>query len=121
MTGGAGVDVAYDPVGGDMFQQVRRCMAWDGRLLVIGFVAGIPEIATNHVLLKNYSVVGVHWGASLARRPESFAGQMGEVLALASTGAVDPLLHPVYGFDEAARALQDIADRKVVGKVVVAA
>ena len=121
LTGGAGVDVAYDPVGGDMFQQVRRCMAWDGRLLVIGFVAGIPEIATNHVLLKNYSVVGVHWGASLARRPESFAGQMGEVLALASTGAVDPLLHPVYGFDEAARALQDIADRKVVGKVVVAA
>jgi NADPH2:quinone reductase len=121
LTGGAGVDVAYDPVGGDMFQQVRRCMAWDGRLLVIGFVAGIPEIATNHVLLKNYSVVGVHWGASLARRPESFAGQMGEVLALAATGAVDPLLHPVYGFDEAARALQDIADRKVVGKVVVAA
>lgn len=119
LTGGSGVDVAYDPVGGDMFQQVRRCMAWNGRLLVIGFVAGIPEIATNHVLLKNYSVVGVHWGASLAHDPSSLGRQMGELFALSETGAVDPLLHPVYGFDEGARALQDIADRKVVGKVVV--
>ena len=119
LTGGSGVDVAYDPVGGDVFQQVRRCMAWNGRLLVIGFVAGIPEIATNHVLLKNYSVVGVHWGASLARDPASLGRQMGELFALAETGAVDPLLHPVYGFDQGARAIQDIADRKVVGKVVV--
>ncbi|MBC8364796.1 MAG: NADPH:quinone oxidoreductase family protein [Actinobacteria bacterium] len=121
LTGGSGVDVAYDPVGGEMFQQVRRCMAWNGRLLVIGFVAGIPEIATNHVLLKNYSVVGVHWGASLARDAGSLGRQMGELFALAESGAVDPLLHPVYGFDDAARALQDIADRQVVGKVVVAA
>jgi NADPH2:quinone reductase len=113
------VDVAYDPVGGDGFQQLRRCMAWDGRLLVIGFLAGIPKIRTNHVLLKNYSVVGVHWGASLARDPGSLGHQMGELFALAGTGAVDPLLHPVYGFTEGARALQDIADRKVVGKVVV--
>ncbi|SVA69791.1 uncharacterized protein METZ01_LOCUS122645, partial [marine metagenome] len=119
LTGGSGVDVAYDPVGGDVFQQVRRCMAWNGRLLVIGFVAGIPEIATNHVLLKNYSVVGVHWGASLARDPASLGRQMGELFTLAETGAVDPLLHPVYGFDQGARAIQDIADRKVVGKVVV--
>ena len=119
LTGGSGVDVAYDPVGGDVFQQVRRCMAWNGRLLVIGFVAGIPEIATNHVLLKNYSVVGVHWGASLARDPASLGRQMGELFTLAETGAVDPLLHPVYGFEQGARAIQDIADRKVVGKVVV--
>ena len=119
LTDGRGVDVAYDPVGGDMFQQVRRCMAWDGRLLVIGFVAGIPEIATNHVLLKNYSVVGVHWGASLGRDPSSLSRQMAEVMALAEKGVVDPLLHPPYPFDEAAQALQDIADRKVVGKVVV--
>jgi NADPH2:quinone reductase len=117
LTDGAGVDVAYDPVGGELFQQVRRCMAWDGRLLVIGFVAGIPEIATNHVLLKNYSVVGVHWGASLGRDPGSLGRQMDEVLALAATGAVDPLVHP-FNFDEANRALQDLADRKVLGKVV---
>ena len=119
LTNGQGVDVAYDPVGGEMFQKLRRCMAWDGRLLIIGFVAGIPEIATNHVLLKNYSVVGVHWGASLGRDPSSLERQMVEVMALAETGAVDPPLHPPYPFSGAAQALQDIADRKVVGKVVV--
>jgi len=116
---GGGVDVAYDPVGGNVFQQVRRCMAWDGRLLVIGFVAGIPEIATNHILLKNYSVVGVHWGASFTRNPESLTQQMQSVLALTETGAVDPLLFPTYAFEDAAQALQDLADRKTFGKVVV--
>ena len=93
-------------------------MAWDGRLLVIGFVAGIPEIATNHVLLKNYSVVGVHWGASLVRDPEPVGRQMAAVFDLVVDGAVDPLLHPPYAFRDAPRALQDIADRRVVGKVV---
>jgi len=118
LTGGAGVDVAYDPVGGETFQQIRRCMAWDGRLLVIGFVAGIPELKTNHVLLKNYSVVGVHWGASLVRDPGSLARQMESVFSLVAEGSVDPLLHPPYAFRDAPRALQDIADRQVVGKVV---
>ena len=119
VTNNEGVDVAYDPVGGDIFQKVRRCMAWNGRLLVIGFVAGIPEIATNHVLLKNYSVVGVHWGASLGRDPSSFKQQMSSVVELSESGEVDPLLHPTYGFESANQALQDIADRKVVGKVVI--
>ena len=119
VTNNSGVVVAYDPVGGEVFQKVRRCMAWNGRLLVIGFVAGIPEIATNHVLLKNYSVVGVHWGASLGRDPGSFKQQMSSVVELSKSGEVDPLLHPTYEFDSANQALQDIADRKVVGKVVV--
>ena len=119
VTNNSGVDVAYDPVGGEVFQKVRRCMAWNGRLLVIGFVAGIPEIATNHVLLKNYSVVGVHWGASLGRDPGSFKQQMSSVVELSKSGEVDPLLHPTYEFDSANQALQDSADRKVVGKVVV--
>ena len=119
VTNNSGVDVAYAPVGGEVFQKVRRCMAWNGRLLVIGFVAGIPEIATNHVLLKNYSVVGVHWGASLGRDPGSFKQQMSSVVELSKSGEVDPLLHPTYEFDSANQALQDIADRKVVGKVVV--
>jgi NADPH2:quinone reductase len=119
-TDGAGVDVAYDPVGGSTFHQVRRCMAWDGRLLVIGFVEAIADAPTNHVLLKNYSVVGVHWGASLARRPGSLRAQLDAVLALTAEGSVDP---PVtrYAFADAARALQDLADRAVAGKVVVAA
>jgi NADPH2:quinone reductase len=119
-TGGAGVDVAYDPVGGATFHQVRRCMAWDGRLLVIGFVEGIPEAPLNHVLLKNYSVVGVHWGASLAKRPGSLRAQLDAVLQLAAHGHVDPPIDR-YDFADAARGLQDLADRAVVGKVVVAA
>jgi NADPH2:quinone reductase len=115
---GGGVDVAYDPVGGDTFQQVRRCMGWDGRLLVIGFVAGIPEFKTNHALLKSYSVVGVHWGAALARYPEALEQQMTKLLAMASAGTIDPPLYPPYAFDQAAQALQDLADRKTYGKVV---
>ncbi len=116
---GGGVDVAYDPVGGDTFHQVRRCMGWDGRLLVIGFVAGIPEVATNHALLKSYSIVGVHWGASLARFPDSLRTQMTTLLDMAAAGTVDPPLYPPYAFEDAATALQDLADRKTYGKVVV--
>ncbi len=116
---GGGVDVAYDPVGGDTFHQVRRCMGWDGRLLVIGFVAGIPEVKTNHALLKSYSIVGVHWGASLGRYPDSLGEQMRTLLDMATAGTIAPPIYPPYPLDEAATALQDMADRKVHGKVVV--
>lgn len=114
-----GVDVAYDPVGGETTHQVRRCMAWDGRLLIIGFVAGIPDLPANHMLLKNYSVVGVHWGASLGRNPASLNNQMVSVLNHAETGAVDPLIFPPYKFSEGSTAIQDLADRKTWGKVIV--
>jgi NADPH2:quinone reductase len=116
---GGGVDVAYDPVGGDTFHQVRRCMGWDSRLLVIGFVAGIPEVKTNHALLKSYSIVGVHWGASLAKFPDSLRQQMTKLLEMAAEGTIDPPLYPPYAFEDAAIALQDLADRKTHGKVVV--
>ncbi|MEC7924821.1 MAG: NADPH:quinone oxidoreductase family protein [Actinomycetota bacterium] len=116
---GGGVDVAYDPVGGETTHQVRRCMAWDGRLLIIGFVAGIPELPANHILLKNYSVVGVHWGASLGKNPQSLNEQMQSVLELAETGDVDPLIFPPYEYQNGAQAIQDLADRKTWGKVVV--
>ncbi|MEM9745576.1 MAG: NADPH:quinone oxidoreductase family protein [Actinomycetota bacterium] len=116
---GGGVDVAYDPVGGDTFHQVRRCMGWDGRLLVIGFVAGIPEVKTNHALLKSYSIVGVHWGASVAKFPGSLGEQMSTLLAMAADGTIDPPLFDPTPFDRAAQALQDLADRKTHGKLVV--
>ena len=120
LTDGRGVDVAYDPVGGEVFGHLRRCMAWDGRLLVIGFVAGIPEAPANHILLKSYSVVGVHWGASLARDPSSLGRQMAAVLDLAAQGVVDPPIDGPRPFAEAPQALQDLAERRVVGKAVVA-
>ena len=116
---GGGVDVCFDAVGGDAYQKARRCMAWDGRLLIIGFVGGIADAPTNHILLKNYSVVGVHWGASLGRDPQAAGRQMAEVFALAETGQVAPPLYPPFRFEDAAQALQDLADRKVYGKAVV--
>lgn len=116
---GGGVDVAYDPVGGDAFHQVRRCMAWDGRLLIIGFVGGIADAPTNHALLKNYSIVGVHWGASLMRDPAAMGRQMDAVFSLASAGQVSPPLYPPFAFEDAAVALQALADREVWGKAVV--
>ena len=116
---GGGVDVAYDPVGGDTFHQVRRCMAWGGRLLVIGFVAGIPDAPMNHVLLKSYDIVGVHWGASVMRDPSSVRRQLEAVLAHVAKGDFTPPLFPPFAFEDAARALQDLADRKTWGKAVV--
>ncbi|MGH9212401.1 MAG: NADPH:quinone oxidoreductase family protein [Acidimicrobiales bacterium] len=116
---GGGVDVAYDPVGGDTFRQVRRCMAWEGRLLVIGFVAGIPDAPVNHVLLKSYDIVGVHWGASVMRDPSSVRRQMDSVLELVGRGDFVPPLYPPFRFEEAALALQALADRKTWGKAVV--
>lgn len=114
-----GADVVYDPVGGDLAQSARRCLNWEGRYLVIGFVAGIPDFPLNHVLLKSYDVVGVHWGASLGRDPSSFARQMGEVLDLASSGLVDPPMWGPSPFERGADALQALADREVLGKAVV--
>lgn len=116
---GGGVDVAFDAVGGDAYQQVRRCMAWDGRLLIIGFVGGIADAPTNHILLKNYSVVGVHWGASLMRDSQAAARQMASVFALAVEGKVSPPLYPPFAFGDAAVAIQALADRQVYGKAVV--
>tara|TARA_Y100001970_G_C13553070_1_gene517793 strand:+ start:31 stop:324 length:294 start_codon:yes stop_codon:yes gene_type:complete len=94
-------------------------MAWDGRLLIIGFVAGIPDLPANHMLLKNYSVVGVHWGASLGRDPQSLNKQMHSVIELAEKGFVDPLIFKPYEFANGALAIQDLADRKTWGKVIV--
>lgn len=120
LTDGNGVDVAYEAVGGDVMQWVRRTMAWDGRLLVIGFASGtIPDVPANHILLKNYSVVGVHWGATLNREPDMLGRQMDEVFKLCETGDVDPPLYPPVAFEDGAQALQDLADRKTWAKVVV--
>jgi NADPH2:quinone reductase len=116
---GGGVDVAYDPVGGDTFHQVRRCMAWGGKLLVIGFVAGIPDAPMNHVLLKSYDIVGVHWGASVMRDPSSVRRQLDAVLSHVAKGDFTPPLYPPFAFEDAAQGLQDLADRKTWGKAVV--
>ncbi len=120
-TDNRGVDVCYEAVGGDVFDQVRRTMAWDGRLLIIGFTSGrIAEAPTNHILLKNYSVVGVHWGAWLGRDPEHLRQNWERIVELAADGGIDPLISATIPMDQAAQGLTDIGNRKTVGKLVVA-
>lgn len=120
VTDAAGVDVVFDAVGGDIFDQVRRIVAWDGRLLVIGFTSGrIPEAPANHILLKNYSIVGVHWGAHLARRADAIRDDWHSVVELFATGKVDPLISDIRPLADALEALGDIGNRRTVGKVVI--
>lgn len=119
-TDGRGVDVCYEAVSGDIFDQVRRCMAWDGRLLIIGFTSGrIADAPTNHILLKNYAVLGVHWGAYLARTPEAPRENWDRIAELFATGKIDPLISSVRPLSEAKQGLIDIGERKTVGKVVI--
>src|ERR687893_323134 len=101
VTGGHGADIVYDPVGGDVFDKSRKCVAFEGRLLVVGFTSGrIPEAPANHVLVKNYSVVGLHWALYRRRDPALIARTHDELVRLATEGAVDPLVGQVLPLAE---------------------
>ena len=119
-TDNRGVDVCYEAVGGDTFDQVRRTMGWDGRLLIIGFTSGrIADAPTNHILLKNYSIVGVHWGAWLARDRDALRNNWDRICELFETGHIDPLISAERPLEEAVDAFTALASRGTVGKVVV--
>jgi len=120
VTGGHGADVVYDPVGGDVFDRSRKCIAFEGRLVVVGFTSGrIPEAPANHVLVKNYSVVGLHWGLYRTKEPSLIASTHQALTELVESGQVDPLVSEVLPLDQAPRALAKLADRSTVGKVVL--
>jgi NADPH2:quinone reductase len=120
VTGGHGADVVYDPVGGDVFDRSRRCIAFEGRLVVVGFTSGrIPEIPANHVLVKNYSVVGLHWGLYRQHEPAIFGVVHDELTRLHEDGRIDPLVSRVLPLEEAPGALGALASRGTVGKVVL--
>jgi NADPH2:quinone reductase len=120
LTGGAGADVVYDPVGGDYAEQALRATAWEGRFLVIGFAAGdIPKIPLNLVLLKGCQVVGVFWGAFTARDPARNRANVDELLRWYGEGRVRPHVSATYPFERAAEALRALAERRVKGKVVL--
>lgn len=117
-TGGRGADVIYDPVGGDVFDRSRRCVAFEGRILVIGFTGGrFAEAPTDHVLVKNYSVVGVHWGLYRERAPEYVRGVHEQLCRLHEQGVIDPLISDRVGFEEIPVALARLASRGTWGKV----
>ncbi len=119
-TGGEGADVIYDPVGGDVFDGSTRCLAFEGRLLAIGFAGGrIPTVAVNRVLLKNVSIVGVHWGLYHRRDWPRVERWMAELFALYDKGRLRPVIWRTYPLREAAAALRAIAERESYGKVLL--
>lgn len=120
LSDGKGVDVVYDPVGGDYSEQALRALGWEGRFLVIGFAGGqIPKIPLNLPLLKSCDIRGVFWGAAIARDPEQHRKNMRQILNWVAEGAIKPHIHGTYSLENAANALQDLADRKVMGKAIV--
>jgi NADPH2:quinone reductase len=120
VTGGHGADIVYDPVGGDVFDKSRKCVAFEGRIVVVGFTSGrIPEAPANHLLVKNYSVVGLHWGLYRKYDPAIFGMVHEQLTRLVDEGHVDPLVGAVHALDEAPQALKALAERSTVGKVVL--
>jgi len=120
-TGGKGVDVGYDPVGGDMFDVLARSMAWNGRLLVIGFTSGkIPQFPVNLALVKGFSVVGVFWGTFTAKEPELHAENMRELVGWQLAGKIKPVIEGTYPLSQASDVLRRIHDRAVAGKLILA-
>jgi len=120
ITLGRGADTIYDPVGGDIFDLSTKCVASEGRILIIGFAAGrIPSIALNRVLLKNISIVGVLWGGYVLSHPEYEKEAHAALMKMYDAGKIKPSVNAMYPFAEAPRGLRDLADRKVMGKAVL--
>jgi NADPH2:quinone reductase len=120
LTAGRGADVIYDPVGGDVFDLSTKCIASGGRLLVIGFASGrIPTIATNRVLLKNMSIVGVYWGGHVLANREYSAKAQAELEKLWNAGTLRPEVNTTWKLAELPAAMKALAERKVSGKAVL--
>ncbi|WP_122739279.1 NADPH:quinone oxidoreductase family protein [Pseudomonas viridiflava] len=120
LTNGNGADVIYDPVGGDLFDQAIRAIAWNGRLLVVGFASGrIPELPVNLALLKGASVVGVFWGSFAQRQPQDNAANFKQLFTWFEQGKLKPLVSQVYPLERAGEAIDALGGRRAVGKVVV--
>ncbi|MDH6576125.1 NADPH:quinone oxidoreductase family protein [Kitasatospora sp. MAP5-34] len=121
-TGGRGADVVFDPVGGAAYTGSTKCVAFEGRILVVGFASGtIPSPGLNHALVKNYSILGLHWGLYATRDPQSVRAAHTELTALAAKGVIRPLVSERLPFDRAAEGVQRVADGVSTGRIVVLA
>jgi NADPH:quinone reductase len=119
VTGGRGADVVYDPVGGETYARSTKCIAFEGRILIIGFAGGqIQSAALNHVLIKNYSIVGLHWGLYQSKDPQSIRDCHVELGKLVADGRIRPLIGERLGLAEVAGGLQRLADGDTVGRLV---
>jgi NADPH2:quinone reductase len=120
LTGGRGVDVAFDPVGGDFLEQAVRASAWGGRVLVIGFASGtIPKVPANLLLLKGASLVGVFWGTFRQKEPEAEAANFRRLFAWHAEGKLRPRVSVVLPLEDAPAALRSLLDRTAIGKIVL--
>ncbi len=120
LTGGRGADVIYDPVGGDVFDASLRCIAWGGRLLVVGFAAGrIPQAPANLLLVKNIAAIGVYWSSHREREPERLQQSFADLFRLYEDGALKPRIAETWPLGQAAEALRRLLSRQVAGKIVL--
>ena len=122
LTGGRGADVIYDPIGGEAFQQALRCIAWEGRILVVGFAAdgaNLPQARTNLLLLKGSSLVGVFWGRFTRESPRRSARNFDTLFGWYEDGRLRPHISHRFQLEEGIEALKAVAQRRVVGKCVV--
>ena len=120
LTAGRGVDVVFDPVGGALFDLSLRAIAWNGRLVVIGFASGeVPQIPANILLVKNVAALGLYWGSYRKHAPDLVAQQFAEIFSWVEAGQLNPLISDRVPLAEAKRALDLLAGRKAKGKVVL--
>lgn len=120
LTDQQGVDVVFDPVGGEAFTQSVRCIGWEGRILIVGFASGdIPKVAANMILVKNFSVIGVVFGEHSSRYPDDTRARMQTLLAAFDAGKLKPEVMRTYPLAEAREALATVAERRAKGKLVV--
>ena len=120
IVGKKGVDVIYDPVGGEIFDLSTKCIAFEGRLLVIGFAGGtVPTMAMNRVLLKNISIVGLHWGMYIKRNPLLVVQTQQALFDLVTEGKINPVVSKTYPLTDAVEALEALGSRKTAGKLIL--
>jgi NADPH2:quinone reductase len=120
LTGGRGVDIVYDPVNGATFEESLRCLAWGGRMLILGFLGGTPALArTNYLLIKGIEAIGVRIGGLSEAHPEIAAANVKTLVELAGQGKLKPRIWRRFPLERAAEAVQALIDRKVIGKAVL--
>jgi len=120
LTGGRGVDIIYDPINGPTFEESLRCLAWSGRILILGFLGGAPALArTNYLLIKGVEAIGVRIGGLSEAHPEIAAANIKTLVELAGQGKLKPRIWRRFPLEAAADAVQALIDRKVIGKAVL--
>jgi len=120
ITGGKGVDVVYDPVGGEAYQQSTKCVAFEGRIVVVGFASGeIPSPSLNHALVKNYSILGLHWGLYASKDPMSLLECHQELVRMLEAGTIEPLVSETVPLEDLPDALTRLGAGETTGRVVL--